>query len=55
MVNGRGAEVSAVVHQVTKCLIEAQSGRVGGRHEEETVKQVQTVTFVWSDAEGRVI
>lgn len=46
------AEVSAVVHQVTKCLIEAQSWRVDGRHEEEAVKQVRIVTFVWSDAEG---
>lgn len=43
------------MHQVTKCFIEAQSERVDGRHEEEAVKQVQIVTFVWSAAEGRVI
>lgn len=30
-----GAEVSAVVHQVTKCLVE-----VRGKHEEEVVKKV---------------
>lgn len=29
-----GAEVSAVVHQVTKCLTEAQSEWVDGKHEE---------------------
>lgn len=31
-VTDRGAEVSAVVHQVTKCFREARVSRVDGKH-----------------------
>lgn len=52
MSNKTGAEVSAVVHQVTKCFIGAQCGWVDGKHEEdysEVGKQVQMFNFIWSN------
>lgn len=50
MSNERGAEVSAVVHQVTKCFIGAQCGWVDGKREEhysEVGEQVQMLNFIW--------